>query len=328
MFSCLNDGHSFRQCPQPRKCTKEGCSSSRNTLLHCSERIFPKGASSAENKDNKVTTGNSTKVSQKPTGSKSSGMPSVSDVKGLLQITEIELESPSDSEKVLVLCDSACSHSWISKRLADKLQVKGSPTKLTVHGINSQQLIDTETVELKLTPVHSGGSCSSFPVKPFVRNGLKIGNDFIDVDNLKAKYPPLEPISLSKYSYADVEMSLGQDVFHAIRPLEYFESDRRNTPIAVRLPLGWLLSRPLPSITGLLSTCFKAVTSSENVSILADQLRSSYDMESFGAYKQVDSRSAADAQAMKFLEETTFNDGCRYQVGMLWADDKSTLPNN
>ena len=31
---------------------------------------------------------------------------------------------------------------------------------------------------------------------------------------------------------------------------------------------------------------------------------------------------------MKILEETTFNDGCRYQVGMLWADEESTLPNN
>ena len=165
-------------------------------------------------------------------------------------------------------------------------------------------------------------------MKPFVRNDLKIGNDFIDVDNLKAKYPHLEPISLSKYSYADVEMILGQDVFHAIRPLEYFESDRANTPIAVRLPLGWVLSGPLPSATGLFSTCFKAVASSENDSVLAEQLRSWYDMESYGAYKQVDSRSAADARVMKILEETTFNDGCRYQVGMLWVDEESTLPNN
>ena len=66
----------------------------------------------------------------------------------------------------------------------------------------------------------------------------------------------------------------------------------------------------------------------ENDSVLAEQLRSWYDMESYGAYKQVDARSAADARAMKILEETTFNDGCRYQVGMLWADEESTLPNN
>ena len=183
-------------------------------------------------------------------------------------------------------------------------------------------------VELKLTPVHSGGSCSSFTVKPYVRDQLTIGNDVIDVDELKTRYPHLEPIALSKYSYTDVKMILGQDVFHAIRPLEYFESDRRNTPVAVRLPLGWVLSGPLPSTTGLFSTCFKAVTQKEHDCTLSDRLRSWYDIESYGAYKQVDSRSATDARATKILDETTYHDGSRYQVGKLWADDESCLPNN
>ena len=44
--------------------------------------------------------------------------------------------------------------------------------------------------------------------------------------------------------------------------------------------------------------------------------------------KQIDTRSAADARASKILQETTYHDGCRYQVGMLWADDKCSLPNN
>ena len=59
-------------------------------------------------------------------------------------------------------------------------------------------------------------------------------------------------------------MILGQDVFHCIRPLEYFETDRTNTPIAVRLALGWVLSGSLPSTSGLISTCFKAVTQNGN----------------------------------------------------------------
>ena len=85
-FSCLNEGHSFRQCPQPKKCTKDGCSCSHNTLLHGSDRIFPqKNPSDAKNSQSKTT-----KVSQRQTGSESSGMPSVTDVKGLLQITEVE----------------------------------------------------------------------------------------------------------------------------------------------------------------------------------------------------------------------------------------------
>ena len=120
-------------------------------------------------------------------------------------------------------------------------------------------------------------------------------------------------------------MILGQDVFHAIRPLEYFETDQKDTPIAVRLPLGWVLSGPLPSTSGLFSICFKSVTESEEDSKLADQLRSWYDIESYGAYKKVDPRSAADARALKILDETTYHDGCRYQVGMLWAEEENSL---
>ena len=51
-------------------------------------------------------------------------------------------------------------------------------------------------------------------------------------------------------------------------------------------------------------------------------------MESYGTYKQVDSRSAADASVSKILEETTYHDSSRYQVGMLWAENGSSLPNN
>ena len=149
----------------------------------------------------------------------------MSDVKGLLQITEVEVHTSTSSVKA---SDYACSHSWISVDLAAKLNVKGLPTKLTVHGIKSQQTADTQFVELKLTPVHSGGFGSPFDVKPYVRKNLNNGNDVIDVDRLKQQYPHfLDLVALSKYSYGDFEMIQGQDVFHSIRSLEYFESDQK-----------------------------------------------------------------------------------------------------
>ena len=138
----------------------------------------------------------------------SSGVCSVIDMKGLLQITEVEVHTETNSTKVLALCDSARSHSWISEKLATKLNLKGLPTKLTVHGINSQQVVDTEIVDLTLTPVHSGGSCSTFDVKPFVRKNLHFGNDVIDVDQLKHQHPHLEPVAQTTYSYGDVELIL------------------------------------------------------------------------------------------------------------------------
>ena len=327
-FSCFNQNHTFRKCLQPRKCTKDECGSSHNTFLHGAKRIFAKKVTSV-NKDKTESSGCIGTSMNNERSDESSGMPSVADVKGLLQVTEVELNSNGKSQKVLALCDSACSHSLISANLATKLNVHGTPTKLTVHGINSNQVVDTQLVELKLTPVHSGGSCSPFVVKPYVKEDLKVGTDTIDVELLKTKYRHLQPISLKKYSYADVEMILGQDVFHSIRPLEYFDSDRKNVLVAVRLPLGWVLSRPLLSSLGLYSTCFKAVASNKKMdSALANQLRSWYEIESYGAYKQVDSRSAAGARALEILEETTYHDGNRYHMGMLWTEADSSLPNN
>ena len=121
-------------------------------------------------------------------------------------------------------------------------------------------------------------------------------------------------------------MILGQDVYHAIRPLEFFAADEKCSPFAVRLPIGWVLRGLLPSSSCLVSTCFKANV--EQDYILACQVKSWFEMESYGAYKQVDPRSAADARAQEILETTTSHNCQRYDVGMLRADDNIQLPNN
>ena len=121
-------------------------------------------------------------------------------------------------------------------------------------------------------------------------------------------------------------MILGKDVYHAIRTLEYFAADEKCSPFAVRLPIGWVLSGPLPSSLGLVSTCFKG--NMEQDIELASPVKSWYDMESYGALKQVDPRSTSDARAHDILENTTLHNGKRYNVGILGAEDNIELPNN
>ena len=121
-------------------------------------------------------------------------------------------------------------------------------------------------------------------------------------------------------------MILGQDVYHAIRLLEYFAADEKYSPFAVRLPIGWVLSNPLPSSSGLLSTCFKANMAQDFE--LASQVNPWYDKESYGALKQVDQLSTADARALVILETTIVHNGKRCDIGRLWAEDNIELPNN
>ena len=218
-FSRLKGNHSFPQCPQPRKCNKDGCNSSHITLIHGAEKVL-QPRSTPKPSSNQAAGSRSPKT----TVNKARESSGVCSVKKFLQTTEVEVHTPTTSVNVLALSDSACSNSWVSEDLATKLNVKGFPTKLTVYGINSQQVVDTQIVELKLTPIHCSCSCScsTFDVKPYVRKNLDHGNDVIDIDQLKQQSPHLEPVALNKYRYGDVEMILGQDVFHSIRPLEYF----------------------------------------------------------------------------------------------------------
>ena len=122
---------------------------------------------------------------------------------------------------------------------------------------------------------------------------------------MQETYQHLAVLNPVRYSYGEIEMILGQDVYHAIRPLDYFSTDEKCSPFAVRLPIGWVLSGPLRSSSSLVSTCFKANVEQDYES--ACQFKSWNDMELYGAFKQVDPRSAADARAQEILETTNFH---------------------
>ena len=58
-----------------------------------------------------------------------------------------------------------------------------------------------------------------FSFRAYVKDHILIGSDSISIPELQEKYPQLAPIKPIHYKYEDVEM--GQDFYHAIRPVEY-----------------------------------------------------------------------------------------------------------
>ena len=61
-FSCLRENHMFRKCPNPRKCGKDGCKSSHNTLLHGAERVYPSKSPSNNHNSNSNACANQSKL--------------------------------------------------------------------------------------------------------------------------------------------------------------------------------------------------------------------------------------------------------------------------
>ena len=61
---------------------------------------------------------------------------------------------------------------------------------------------------------------------------------------------------------------------------------------------------------------------------MTDQIKFWYELESYGAFKQVDVRSAVDKHALSLLNSETVHNGERYIVPMIWIDSNASLPNN
>ena len=222
-FYCVGDKHMFRQCKGPRKCRKDGCNSSHNTLLHGAERVFPAKPSTNNIDTSKSNAGTSRPSTDQQQQSKTTTLSSVTDFKGLLQVTELILTNSSfTSTSALVLCDTACSNSWVSDSLAARPGLLGNALKLTVKGINTEELIDTKVVQLTVTS-HKDQDFEAFTGRPYVRETLNVGSDIIDVKSMQETYPHLAVLDPVRYSYGEIEMILGQDVYHAIRPLEYLQ---------------------------------------------------------------------------------------------------------
>ena len=253
-------------------------------------------------------------------------MSSVTDVKGLLQVTELQLVNSSGVDtKALVLCDTACSNSWVAGSLADRLGLHGKALKLTVKGINTEEVVDTRVSEVTVKP-REHQDFETFTINPFVKESLNVGSDVINVQTLQETYPHLAVLDPVTYSYKDIEMVLGEDVYHAIRPLEYFSADEKRSPVAVRLPIGWVLSGPLPSSSCITSTCFKANIEHDNE--LVSQVKSWYDIESFGGKQAGRLKICSRRKGSRNPESTTIHNGLRYDVGILWAADNTQLSNN
>ena len=150
-----------------------------------------------------------------------------------------------------------------------------------------------------------------FSLCAYVKENIRIGSELINTADLQNKYPQLAPIKPTQYTHEDVEVIIRQDYYHAVRPIEFILGDDKNSPYSVRLPIGWVISGPLqPSIVSTFS-CFKCVVEDSS---LTDQIKSWFELESYGAFKQVDAHSAADKHALSILNSETVHNGERYIV--------------
>ena len=120
----------------------------------------------------------------------------------------------------------------------------------------------------------------------------------------------------------DLGIILGQYAYKIQRPLDYMFGTRIE-PFAVLTEIGWVISDPMTG-TKIQSVCHFAP--SEYVKVI-EIIQSLCDIEIYAPKINVGSQSKKEQQAQKFLETTTKFTCKRYEVGMLWSEPETNLPN-
>ncbi|XP_064622140.1 uncharacterized protein LOC135484496 [Lineus longissimus] len=218
--------------------------------------------------------------------------------------------------------DSASEITIIDKSLAKDLGLKGKSKQLTVKTLNAETTEMSQTVTMQLKPVNDPDGNSIRVEEAWV-----VGDSHFQCPSqrVSADWEHLNGLGLSDIDSSEVKLLIGINVARA-----HLQFDTRigedTQPSAVKTPLGWTL----------LGTSDQATSLSANVNIinakdakLKEEIERFWRSESFGVrHAEESSLSIEDRKAIQILEETTRLVNGHYEIGMLWRDSESPLPDN
>ena len=240
-----------------------------------------------------------------------------------LQVVPIRVHGNAEShEDTMALCDTGSSQTWFDQELLEKLNLDGEEVTIHVTGIHGTSPIQSKKVEVTLGPAESNAA-NKCTIWVNSHKNLAVGKEENDLRPLKRKFGYLSCIRQNTIRLAEVKVILAQDAFPLICPVAH-KHGGVNTSWAVKLPLAWTISGPLP--TSEKAQCYSVcgVSKDEELTAVVKQWG---DLESYGTVVAVDNRSFEDKQALAHLNDTIrFNDG-RYSVGLLW-NGQENLQNN
>ena len=110
----------------------------------------------------------------------------------------------------------------------------------------------------------------------YVHEKLKLGDQIVELQELKDRYPHLRNLPDQSYNLNDVQVILGQDCYDIHHPFEFKKSEDKAAPWAVKSKIGWALSGPLPAKqAATLATTATSIADDK----LANQLSKWWDIE-------------------------------------------------
>ena len=126
------------------------------------------------------------------------------------------------------MCDSGSSISFVDKSVVSKLQLQGQKAALSVAGIHGSQDVKTEIVPIAVSAHEK--TRPLIKVEFYVHEKLKLGDQIVELQELKDRYPHLRNLPDQSYNLNDVQVILGQDCYDIHHPFEFKKSEDKAAP--------------------------------------------------------------------------------------------------
>ena len=246
-FLCLEGtGHGAYQCPKAGNCSVGSCNGKHHMLLHevlgkAKAKVTqardegPKGQDQSAELQSKCYS-NSCKSSQ--SGKGRVGLP----------IVPVKIRGVGGDKCIVVhaLLDPGSNRSFCSQALMLQLGLEGRSTQVSLETLSATG--ETEAIEIALEASScTGRQCKKkvvvLPGVLALKKFPDLGGSCIAVSDVKC-YEHLNDLPLKSVSSSGIHLIVGQDVPHALMPLEV-RYGAEGEPYGVRTALGWTVSGPV-----------------------------------------------------------------------------------
>lgn len=309
--TCLVN-HRRRKCTSEKKCGVNGCLYKHHQMLH----KYLESAASTPRIEEQNCNAHVTKEKQM-----------------LFKILPVTLYSAGKKLHTYAFLDDGSSVSLIESKLADELKLEGEKNPLCLKWTSGIQQSDenSQVVNLQISGYNSSKMYPLSQVRTI--DSLELPIQTMNFDDIKKRFTYLQGIPATSYDEIQPRILIGLDHCNLVNYQKIRES-KVDEPVAAKTRLGWVVFGPYgENRDGKLfqtnhiscSICDCQVRIDDRLDELVKEY---FQIENIGSKQSKLPMNANDARAQAILDSSTINIEGRYAVGLLWKDEKTSLPNN
>ncbi|XP_067634861.1 uncharacterized protein [Eurosta solidaginis] len=295
-FGCLRKGHSLGNCRQRKECSYNGCKRMHHKLLHLdASQLAP-----TPEEVQRVLNCHDDKQST------------------LFKILPITLSGPNGSISVYAMFDEGSSITLLEENVANTLGLRGQTIPLTLQWYGESQVKENS----RKVSVTIKGSYAEYNIK----NVHTVRSLNLPIQSFeKEKFAHLQSLPVTSYYNAKPVVLLGLDNSYLGISNKTVDAGP-NKPMAIATQLGWVVYGPLKQSQEMHPRVLH-VHKKQSLQELHKLVSEYYSVDSFGICRtNIILESDDNRRARVILEETTKELDQKYEVGLLWRSDHTTLP--